>query len=246
MCGLLLCIHTPAKGEPSEPTAGAQSMEPKFVFFPKRKLSKDSPYLHPKLGESNINGVFIYAASVPFQGDLRVFQCHVEDNETSDKWSQYDFFDAPDPNPKNRTGMPAFGGGGTGHPYAVFADGSRFEAYIPPDAKPVGSEEWRYHMRWERVHGRYYAVTIYSGNKIIENGLYTEKDGRDVFPALEESSQTKTVTAPGGSFATYLGDRINIHYEFPKRSERDFLSLVEVKEEELPEDFPKGLVLWLK
>ena len=228
-------------------TAGAQSMEPKFVFFPKRKLSKDSPYLHPRLGESNIKGVFIYVASVPVQGDLRIYQCRAADKEASDTCLKGDFFDAPDPNPKDRTGMPAFGGGGgTGHPYAVFADGSRFESYIPPDAKPIGTEEWRYHLRWERVTGNYYAVTVYRGTDIIRNGLYTEKDGRDLSSALGESSQTKTVPGPDGVFATFLGDKIEIYYDFPKRSERDFLSLVEVKEEELPEDFPKGLVLWLK
>ena len=246
MCGLLLCIHPPAYAEPTEPTAGAQSMEPKFVFFQNRELSRNSPYLHPRLGESNIKGVFIYVASVPVQGDLRVFLCYAADNDTSDKWSKSGFFDAPDPNPKDRTGMPAFGGGGPSQRYAEFADGSRFEAYLPPDAKPIGSEEWRYHLRWERVTGNYYAVTVYRGTDIIRNGLYTERDGRDASPALGESSQTKTVAAPGGSFATYLGGRIEIYYDFPKRSERDFLSLVEVKEEELPEDFPRGLVLWVK
>jgi hypothetical protein len=100
MCGLLLCIHTPAKGVPTEPTAGAQSMEPKFVFFPKNRSCPTSPYLHPKLGESNVHGVFLYVISVPFQGDLCVFLCYAADNETSDEWRQRGFFDAPNSNSK--------------------------------------------------------------------------------------------------------------------------------------------------
>lgn len=224
---------------------GEESMDQKFVFFPNdRCLSSNSPYFHPKLGEANVNGVFIHVASAPFQGNLRVLLCYSHELDPPGKWAHDGLYDVPNPESLGFTGIPAQGDGMPEQRYVIFAGGSRFDAYLPPDAVPVGSDEWRYHMRWERVYGNYYAVTIYRWAQIIENGLYTEKDGRDLSPALGESSSSKTV-ANDGTFATYLG-KIEIYHGFPKRSERDFLLLVEVKEEDLPEDFPKGLVLWLK
>lgn len=220
----------------------AEPMEPRFIFFA-NEIQNTTPYLQPRL--ENGAESFVYVVSVPFQGDLRIYLCRAEGSSAPDKLWKYYLFDTLDSDHKNRFGMSAFGGGGE-IPYAVFKDGSRFDAYLPPDAKPIGSEEWRYHMRWERVYGNYYAVTIYRGITITRNGLFTEKGGRDLFSALGESSATQPFPWHEGSFATDLGQTIQIYYGFPKRSERDFLSLVEVKEDQLPENFPKELVLWLK
>ncbi|SHN71542.1 hypothetical protein [Desulfovibrio litoralis] len=162
-------------------------------------------------------------------------------------------FDVHNPTRRNFTGMPArfislesdtgrVNDDGVSRG-VMFADGTILKAYLPPDAKPIGSSEWPYEMRWRRVYKNYYHVTRYRGaDTVVSEALMTEENGRDLTEALGESSATHKVAK---NFAAGSGDRVNIYQGFSKKTQHDFLTLIYVYEKDIPPNFPKGLVRWI-
>ncbi len=126
----------------------------------------------------------------------------------------------------------------------VFEGGHVFTPYLPPKAKPIGSTEWRYELRWYRVHGNYYFVTVNRGPGVIAlEALMTSSKGENIVPILGESYET-----PSDCFFTssWGGMTLGIYPDSCPGVSNDGVKLIQVHEEDLPEDFPKNLVRWIR
>ena len=157
-------------------------------------------------------------------------------------------------NPERRsfTGMEA---DGKAAPDRVrFEDGTILHApgKPPADAYFTGTQNMkggRYLLRWRRVYGNYYLVTIYgdSDGRINSEYLMTEKDGRDLRPLLGDSSAEPHPKFREGVHKPFLGwgeAYYYLEYTDP-HGKRVRFKPKEVEEDDLPPDFPKGLVRWL-
>lgn len=148
------------------------------------------------------------------------------------------------PSQKNFTGIPAryisnAKGGGI-----MFADGTVLYSYLPLDARPLGTSEWMYEMRWRRVYKNYYLVTVFRGSgEATKENLMTERDGKDLTPILGDSSVDRDLEPIGGSISA---DMI-LEYRTQEGKETKYITfhLIPVYEKDLPPDFPPGLVRWI-
>ena len=125
----------------------------------------------------------------------------------------------------------------------VFADGTELEPYLPPDALPTNSGDLQYYLRWRKVYGNYYFVTLYrSAEILVSAALMTEKKGQNLLPVLGESSATADM-----SKYFIIGSHEPVILEWPSGEKRPRLdmTLIRVEEKDLPPDFPKGLVRWI-
>lgn len=130
---------------------------------------------------------------------------------------------------------------GRGKDYGVrFEDGTTLYAPLPPsDVYPSGTREWMYEMRWRRVYGNYYLITVFRGmGQAVREELMTERDNKDLRPLLGNSSAEKHPEF-GGAITCNILDYID------EQGNRVSYELVPVEEKDLPPDFPKGLVRWL-
>ena len=130
---------------------------------------------------------------------------------------------------------------GRGKTYGVrFEDGTTLYAPQPPsDAYPSGTREWMYEMRWRRVYGNYYLITVFRGmGNAVREELMTERDNKDLRPILGDSSAEKHPEF-GGAITC------NILNYIDEQGNRVSYELVPVEEKDLPPDFPKGLVRWI-
>lgn len=126
----------------------------------------------------------------------------------------------------------------------IFEGGYVFTPYLPPRAKPIGSTEWRYELRWYRVHGNYYFVTVNRGPEVIAlEALMTASNGEDIVPILGESHEN-----PSDCFFTssWGGMTVGIYPDSCPGVSNAGVKLIQVHEEDLPEDFPKNLVRWIR
>ena len=125
----------------------------------------------------------------------------------------------------------------------LFEGGLIFPSYLPPKAKPIGSREWRYELRWYHVYGNYYFVTVNRGPEIVAmEALMTSSKGEDLIPILGESFENPSDCVFGSSWG---GMTVWIA-PTSCPGDPDSVTLIQVQEEALPEDFPKDLVRWIR
>ncbi len=126
-----------------------------------------------------------------------------------------------------------------------FADGTKLCPHLPPDVHKVGTSERWFEMRWRRVYGNYYLITLFRGEKrAVEEMLMTERDGKDLMPVLGESSKERDLRgyfASMGGNNKYISKRERVNGEL----QRTVYTLIPVREKDLPPDFPRGLVRWI-
>lgn len=127
----------------------------------------------------------------------------------------------------------------------MFEDGTKLYSSLPRDTYPMPNPELSYDVRWRRIYKNYYLVTCFRGSgDAVSEGLMTEKDGKDLTSALGESSADKdTINICGYS----VGQTIWLQYRVKENNKYKYLeaTLVPVQEDDLPPDFPKGLVRWI-
>lgn len=148
------------------------------------------------------------------------------------------------PSQRNFAGMPAryISDGARGG--ILFADGTKLYSYFPPDARPLGTPERMYELRWRRVYKNYYFVTLFRGSgEAVEEDLMTEKDGKDLTPVLGDTSENRDFKRIGGS----LGGDMELEQMVEKDGRTTYVkyNLIPVYEKDLPPDFPEGVVCWL-
>lgn len=126
----------------------------------------------------------------------------------------------------------------------LFADGTELYEYLPLDARPLGTPDWMYQMRWRRIYENYYLVTVFRGSgRALKENIMTEKTGKDLMPVLGDTSEHNDFTGKGGSLA---GD-IELGYWDNDKNPPEYirLSLIPIYEHDLPPDFPEGMVCWI-
>jgi hypothetical protein len=128
------------------------------------------------------------------------------------------------------------------NPFGVrFGNDIMLKPYVMP-SKLIGSREWPNHLWWQRVYGNYYFVRLYRGEDIIWEGLFTEESGQDLRSILGESFENPSTERFNGAFA---GSSIDIYGHLGRDKKFQNMRLIQVKEQDLPEDFPKDLVRWI-
>ena len=194
----------------------------------------ETPYSHPLLKE----GRGYVVLSVQEEDMLKVAFYYSEDRPTLSTLLYIS-------NPERRSfaGMAADKAydAGRGKTYGVrFEDGTTLYAPLPPsDVYPSGTREWMYQMRWRRVYGNYYLITVFrSMGKAVREELMTVRDNKDLRPILGDSSAEEHPQF-GGAITCNILDYID------EQGKRISYELVTVEEKDLPPDFPKGLVRWL-
>ena len=199
----------------------------------------DSRYFHPQLDEE-FSEFFVVTAQEEDYLKAAVYTYFKKSNVYSTIPRIYYFY-----NPQNRdfSGMPVrFTLSGE---CFQFADGTRLcRPPLPPDVHKIGSPELWYEVRWRRVYGNYYLITLFRGEgRAVEEVLMTERDGKDLTPVLGESSKERDLKGYGGSM---VGDKCIEKYERVNGElQRTVYNLVPVREKDLPPDFPRGLVRWI-
>ena len=142
------------------------------------------------------------------------------------------------PHTENLQGMPArYLGDGEKHGVR-FANGMEFyDKTPPPDAVDIGTEEWRYQMRWRRLWKGYYLVAVYRGQSfVVSEWLMREADGKDIVSVLGENNLDETAASIR---ATWLGEKIAIAHG------KESYELLPVRQKDmphLPPDFPRHLL----
>lgn len=142
------------------------------------------------------------------------------------------------PHTEDLQGMPArYLGNGEQHGVR-FANGMEFyDKTPPPDAVDIGTEEWRYQMRWRRLWKDYYLVAVYRGqSSVVDEWLVRKRDGKNIISVLGENNLNDTASSIR---ASWLGNRIKISYE------EEIYLLLPMRQEDmplLPPDFPRHLL----
>ena len=121
------------------------------------------------------------------------------------------------------------------------------EPFVEP-SKKFGTSEWPHDLWWQRVHGNYYHVRLYSGHKgtaasIQWEGIFTDRTGQDCSIYLGESFEKPGAEDFVGGFAGG-----SIYLDPPQSTwptKNPIIYLIEVQEKDLPADFPKDLVRWI-
>lgn len=116
---------------------------------------------------------------------------------------------------------------------------------LPPDAHKLGTPELWYEVRWRRVYGNYYLITLFRGDgESVGEKLMTERDGKDLTPVFGESSKERNLKGYGGSMG---GRKKCITKRERVNGEEQYIvyTLISVREKDLPPDFPRGLVRWI-
>lgn len=248
---------------PGPPYAG-----PHTLLFLGCEESEKSPFAHPLLpaadeAEKKWDGYRILSVQ---EGDILKVVVYGADKEEflprKTYWHLYH------PNGRDVSGLPARYLGESGAEGVKFADGTTLYAHRPPpDAVGIGTSEWPYQMRWQRLWQNYYVVAVYRGAaRVICEWLVREKEGKDVSAVLGEYHGDPAHKAARMT-AAELGNRISV-YGFPEKDllfaegtqvdERrvvksgrtitihpEFYELIPVRREELPAlppDFPRHLV----
>ena len=219
--------------------SASATMNAKYLIFkrwPNTTIKPgETPYSHPLLKDGR---GYVVVFSVQEEDMLKV-AFYYNDDETSRNTLLY----ISNPERRSFAGMAADAtyDAGRGKTYGVrFEDGTSLYAPLPPsDAYPSGTREWMYQMRWRRVYGNYYLITVFRGmGKAVREELMTERDNKDLRPMLGDSSAEEHPKIWGAittNKLVYIDPQGNhIRYE-----------LVTVEEKDLPPDFPKGLVRWL-
>ena len=127
----------------------------------------------------------------------------------------------------------------------LFADGTKLCPRLPPDVHKIGSPELWYEVRWRRVYGNYYLITLFRGEgRAVDEVLMTERDGKDLTPVLGESSKAQDLRGYGGSMG---GGEKRITKRERVNGEEQYIvyTLISVREKDLPPDFHRGLVRWI-
>lgn len=153
-------------------------------------------------------------------------------------------FYIPNPSHRDFTGIPARYVTDSQGRGIMFADGTVLYSSFPSDARPMGTSEWMYEMRWRRVYQNYYIITVFRGTgAAIKENLMTEKDGKDLTPVLGDSSVDRDLEDMGGSISA------DMVLECPVKEDGQIkyirYNLIPVYEKDLPPDFPEGVVRWL-
>ncbi|MDM8214725.1 hypothetical protein QUW15_00880 [Desulfovibrio piger] len=195
----------------------------------------DPPYSHPLLKDGR---GYVVVFSVQEEDILKV-AFYYNDDETSRNTLLY----ISNPERRSFAGMAADAtyDAGRDKDYGVrFEDGTTLYAPLPPsDVYPSGTREWMYQMRWRRVYGNYYLITVFrSMGNAVQEELMTERDNKDLRPILGDSSAEEHPRFGGAIICNSL-DYID------EQGKRISYELVPVEEKDLPPDFPKGLVRWL-
>ena len=200
----------------------------------------DSRYFHPQLDEE-FSEFFVVTAQEEDYLKAAVYTYFKKSNVYSTIPRIYYFY-----NPQNRdfSGMPVrFTLSGE---CFQFADGTRLcRPPLPPDVHKIGSPELWYEVRWRRVYGNYYLITLFRGEgRAVEEVLMTERDGKDLTPVLGESSKAQDLRGYGGSMG---GEKKRITKRERVNGEEQYIvyTLIPVQEKDLPPDFPRGLVRWI-
>lgn len=219
--------------------SASEPMPPKYHIFrtwPQTTIKPgETPYSHPLLKGGR---GYVVVFSVQEEDMLKV-AFYYNDDDTACSTLLY----ISNPERRSFAGMAADATYDTEHgkEFGVrFEDGTTLYAPLPPsDACPSGTREWMYEMRWRRVYGNYYLITVFRGmGKAVREELMTERDNKDLRPLLGDSSAEEHPKIWGAITTNKLvyidpqGDHIRYR-------------LVPVEEKDLPPDFPKGLVRWL-
>ena len=205
-----------------------------FKFSSPSPLKPIAPYAHPLLKDGRGDVVVL---SVQEEDMLKVAFYRNEDYSTRSTLLYIS-------NPERRSfaGMAADAtyDDERGNYGVRFEDGTTLYAPLPPsDAYPSGTQEWMYEMRWRRVYGNYYLITVFRGTgEAVREELMTERDNKDLRPMLGDSSAEEHPRF-GGAITCNILDYID------EQGNRTSYELVTVEEKDLPPDFPKGLVRWL-
>lgn len=219
--------------------SASEPMPPKYHIFrtwPQTTIKPgETPYSHPLLKGGR---GYVVVFSVQEEDMLKV-AFYYNDDDTACSTLLY----ISNPERRSFAGMAADATYDTDHgkEFGVrFEDGTTLYAPLPPsDACPSGTREWMYEMRWRRVYGNYYLITVFRGmGKAVREELMTERDNKDLRPLLGDSSAEEHPKIWGAittNKLVYIDPQGNhIRYR-----------LVPVEEKDLPPDFPKGLVRWL-
>ena len=250
---LILLLATPCAAEPTQEAKYylfRDSWVPLEALIPYiHSTAPSAPYVHPMLKGGEYENVVM---SVP-QGDkLKIATISIYSLTDPKGISVRNISYLDNPERRSFTGMEA---DGKAAPYWVrFEDGTTLHAPDDPPADTyyAGRQNMkggRYVLQWRRVYGNYYLVTVYGerNGRIYGEYLMTEKDGSDLRPLLGESSAEPHPEFREGIHEPFLGLGETYSYlEYTDHSGgRVRFKIKKVEEDELPPDFPKGLVRWL-
>ena len=200
----------------------------------------DPQYFHPQLDEEFPEILIITAQEEDYLKAVVYKYYKKEDRYSSNVRRIYYLY-----NPQNRdfSGMPVRFI--HSNDCFQFADGTKLCPQLPPDTHKIGSPELWYEVRWRRVYGNYYLITLFRGEgRAVEEMLMTERDGKDLMPVLGESSKERDLKGYGGSM---VGRKKCITKRERVNGEEQYIeyTLIPVREKDLPPDFPRGLVRWI-
>ncbi len=201
-----------------------------FLLFKDFKGDPGSKYVHPMLKKRRMDAVFVSVQ----EGNLLRVADYSEDLSTIG--ARYHLWNDTG---KDMSGLPA-GYLKTDDDRNIIAFGEYSFTPMPAQGMKIGTSEWPNNVTWKHVWKQYYILTVYKNNRVIVEDLTVERDGKDVYSVLGESSDTPP---PGSGFtASWLGDEVFIT---PNGSTEAFHMVLLNHESPLPEDFPKGLVIWI-
>ncbi len=240
LCALIWLCHCAAFAQ--SPAAQEEQPQTKVTLFRSTKTPDSTlPNIHPELvreGDRKYDQIILSIQ----EGELLKMALFTSDLK---KWGFR--LDVHNPSKRDFAYMPARL---LPKDEVLFADGTVFKPYLPPDAKIVGGSDWSRDIRWKRVYKNYHYLTMYKGTHAIHyDGLVTEKNGRDLYLLFGESSASSTRKRLAGGIGAGRGistyhDLLHMNFIDDDGKYRE-VDIVRVDEQDLPPDFPKGLVRWI-
>ncbi len=210
-----------------------------YTIFDTGIIYTDSQYFHPQL-DQEFPELFIITAQEEDYLKASVYMYHKEKEIYLHTRGIYYLYN---PQKIDFSGMPVrFIHSGA---CFQFADGTKLCPRLPPDVHKLGTPELWYEVRWRRVYGNYYLITLFRGDgESVGEKLMTERDGKDLTPVFGESSKERNLKGYGGNVG---GNKKSIvKYERVNGElQRTVYNLIPVREKDLPPDFPRGLVRWI-
>ena len=218
---------------------GSPTVAEAYTIFREGEFSMASQYFHRQLDKIDPD---IFIATVQEGEYLKAVTYRYDKKDDTYLRSAGPYY-LPNPQKRDFSRMPVRYVRGEG--CFLFSGGTRLYPELPSDTHKTGSSAKWYELRWRRVYKNYYLMTLFRGEgEALREELVTAKDGTDLTPILGESSQEKDLKGYSAMFSThepFLGKREKENGE--KRYTLIPLSVVE--KNDLPPDFPKGLVRWI-
>lgn len=217
---------------------GSPTVAEAYTIFSKGKFPMASQYFHPQLDKIDPD---IFIATVQEGEYLKaVTYRYDKEKDTYRKFMGPYYF--PNPQKRDFSRMPVRYVRGEG--CFLFSDGTRLYPKRPSDTHTIGTSEKRYNVRWRRVYKNYYLITLFrSRGNAVQEDLMTAKDGMDLTPILGETSKEPPHKKYYGSVGS-IEKHINAYINVDGKEQCLESCIIVVDENELPPDFPKGLVRW--